>query len=75
MKPFAQEITSQAIAQLAVRRGVPFEPEDAVWVCHAVISILAPVSLPDATIEQLATWFTEWLPEIEAKIRDERGAI
>jgi hypothetical protein len=72
MKAFAVEVTTSAIARLAERRAAkslpPLEPADAVWVCHGLISLLAPVSLPDATIEQLAGWFCEWLPEIEGKL-------
>jgi hypothetical protein len=41
---------------------------DAVWVCHALISFLQPASLPGATLEQLADWFADWLPEIEGRL-------
>ena len=76
MKPLAAEVTTHAIARLAERRAAkglpPLEPADSAWVCHALISMLAPASLPDATAEQLADWFAEWLPEIEESCqRDE----
>lgn len=69
MKPFAHEVTQQAIATLAKRRGVPFEATDAIWITHALIETLQPLCLPNATTEQFAMWFTDWLPEIEEKLR------
>jgi hypothetical protein len=71
MKPLAKQLTGEAIAKFAEHKaaaGTPLEASDAVWICSALISVLQPLFLPDGTPEQSATWFADWLPEIEARV-------